>query len=91
MPKLRTQNLEPRTPHDRCPEKSVIFDPPICHGLNGIMKLSHTHALPPISSNDEASILPGKVPKMCPPAPPSRVAQNASAAAVDAWRIISDA
>ncbi len=28
-------------------KRSVIFDPPICHGLNGIMKLSHTHTLPP--------------------------------------------
>src|SRR5260370_11583349 len=35
--------------HDRCTKKSVIFDPPICHGLNGIKQLSHTHALPPKS------------------------------------------
>src|SRR5260370_42389528 len=35
--------------HDRCTKKSVIFDPPICHGLNGIKQLSHTHAPPPKS------------------------------------------
>jgi hypothetical protein len=41
----RTNNDE--RSHDRCPEKSVIFGPPICHGLNGMNKLSHTHTLPP--------------------------------------------
>jgi hypothetical protein len=41
--KRRTKN------HDRCAERSVIFDPNICHGLNGINMLSHTYTHPPKS------------------------------------------
>ena len=38
--------------HDRSPQKSVIFDPNICHGQNGINGLSHTRALPPLPEHE---------------------------------------
>jgi hypothetical protein len=47
-PQRRTTHEQRRTKtHDRCPQKSVIFDPNICHGLNGINRLSHTNTHPP--------------------------------------------
>src|SRR5260370_18182119 len=46
-PLLRSMRRRPTTAEgDRCCEKSVTFDRNICHQLNGIKKLSHTHALP---------------------------------------------
>src|ERR1039457_6116200 len=43
----RCTNNDRTKTHDRSPRKSVIFDPNICHQLNGINKLSATHTHPP--------------------------------------------